>query len=54
MADQYRKDHSGGGQATGKTVPAQDVVRANGPQQTDNGTGAGTTTQPLKPTPGVR
>lgn len=54
MADQWRNDQKGGGQATGRSAPSIPDRTASGPKQTDNGTGSGTTTQPLKPTPGVR
>lgn len=53
MPSQWRNEQSGGGQATGRTAkPAQDR-RANGPKQTDNGSGAGTDVPKLKQVPGV-
>ena len=48
---QNRKDQKGGNQATGKTAPSIPDRTATGPMQTDNGTGAGTTVQPLKRVP---
>ena len=52
MADQWRNDQSGGGQATGRNAPSIPDRTASGPKQTDNGTGAGTTYTPLKQVPG--
>lgn len=54
MADQMRKDQAGGGQATGKKVPGQDVVQTKTTEmQTDNWTGKGTEKIDLKRVPGV-
>ncbi len=55
MADQMRKDQSGGGQATGQKVPAQAAVTTKTTEgQSDNGTGSGTRPPKLERIPGVR
>jgi hypothetical protein len=54
MPSQWRNDQKGGGQATGRKAPSIPNRMANGPKQTDNGTGAGTKVPPLKPVPGDR
>jgi hypothetical protein len=54
MADQYRKDQSGGNQATGKTAKPIPSRTASPAGQTDNGTGAGTAYTPLKPVPSTK
>lgn len=54
MADQTRKDQSGGAQATGRTAKPIPARTATGPKQTDNGTGAGTQVPQLARVPGVR
>jgi hypothetical protein len=52
-AQQWRNDQKGGNQATGRTAKAIPGRTANGPKQTDNGTGKGTTYTPLKHIPGA-
>lgn len=53
-AQQWRNDQSGGAQATGRKVPAQDVVQTKTTSnQTDNWTGKGTEKVNLKRVPGV-
>jgi len=54
MADQFRKDHSGGNQATGKNMMQSDVVQTSTTDfQTDNWTGKGTEKVNLKRVPGI-
>ncbi len=53
MPSQWRNEQSGGGQATGKSAPSIPARTANGPKQTDNGTGAGTKVPDLKRVPGA-
>lgn len=55
MADQFRKDQSGGNQATGKNMMQSDVVQTKTTEfQTDNWTGKGTEVTPLKRVPGTK
>lgn len=50
---QWRNDQSGGNQATGRTAKPIPARTASGPEQLDNGTGAGTKVPRLMRVPGT-